>query len=663
MDSCCVQNEEKERQADLENLKKQAKVYATKYLFEGSSFKPMEIKEGTDQRLQEIFQKFIHIMNEQRTLPDQGILVLADSEARVFTFASKEDIPDVFHKEESAFFDWSIESIGLNAIGLTAKSGTTSFILGKEHYLQLLQAYDTMAVPVFNNHQQLTAVIGYISLQEEKKNGLDYLKGLLLGVALMIGEDHQYREIQIENQKRDALYLLTQKLYGSFDIKEVLSEAIHSITTLYPNVESEILLTQEYNVPNVPIKQMAFIPSKEDISGQAFLEGKVIKRSRKNEKSNELAAPLKGKQGIYGVLHLSCDESCCNSDDKVQFVSNIADIIGTAFENARLYEQSIYLVKELQVINELTKRMNQSLEKEAILQFVISELIRLYNARYVNVAQIEEEQEVISIIASNIEQNVGMKLPLHYGYMGYVYQNKESLIIADVIKDQKIQDHFVKQIGCRSLIAVPIEVRDEIIGILSVSSIQTHHFSYDNLKMLQLFAQHLGLALTNALLHEKIQFLAIIDYLTGLYNRSYLDEKIVQSQHDDQMGVLLLFDVDDFKKVNDTYGHQIGDDILIQVADILNSSIRKEDIAARWGGEELALYLPNSNIQVAQIIAKRILERIRSETDPRITVSCGISYWKKDDQEVSHWTLVKKADDALYRAKNQGKDQVIIYTA
>lgn len=123
---------------------------------------------------------------------------------------------------------------------------------------------------------------------------------------------------------------------------------------------------------------------------------------------------------------------------------------------------------------------------------------------------------------------------------------------------------------------------------------------------------------------------------------------------------MIIVDIDQFKQVNDTYGHQTGDKILQQVCTIVKSSIRKTDIAARWGGEELAIYLPGADAENAYRIAETIRLRAAMDTDPAVTVSCGIAEWTKGDGKVSVESLFYEADMALYKAKNNGRNQTQI---
>ena len=155
------------------------------------------------------------------------------------------------------------------------------------------------------------------------------------------------------------------------------------------------------------------------------------------------------------------------------------------------------------------------------------------------------------------------------------------------------------------------------------------------------------------------------DGLTNLYVRDVLDiflrKEIDNAKRQNSYVSFMLIDIDDFKKVNDTYGHQKGDEVLEKIGKILNNSSRKMDFAARYGGEELCLVLPNTKSDKAYEIATRIREKIKSFIfdDFFVTVSIGIS--QSDENLNDEIKLIRKADKALYKAKENGKDQVVIF--
>ena len=612
--------------------------------------------------ISKVISKFANNLRGKKLQCDNDSLLLANAKGYVYEIIA-EDSLSIFDKSNKEYLDWSVECIGHNAIGLTAKTGKTALVEGEEHSLDALKKYVTISLPIINDDENLIGILGLLTKPEFKDAAVKHLQNLLIIFELLYKESKNVFNLENDLEKKDALLTISKTLYSTIDVNEVLIEAVKNIRFFYPKDKLELLMTQDIYIPDLPIKQLTAIFNNDDINTKAFMEGKVVTNNNYDLNSYELAVPLKGKQGVYGIINISSsvDESSC-SEEKINFIYNVADIISNAFENANLYQQSTNLVKELQLLNDLTKRLNQSLDKDSILKFVISESLKTFDAKNVSIFRAEEKRNLLTVVASNDQDNVGLTVDSDYGYMGVVFKSKEPLIISDINKDIKIEDNFVNQFGCRSIIASPILSDDKIIGIISVSCEKPNHFSFDDFKMLQFFSQHLGLTLTNAFLHEEIQNLAVTDYLTKLYNRSYLDEMIEFSLNKDDMGSILLFDIDDFKKVNDNFGHQIGDKVLIQVAGILLANVRKQDIAARWGGEEIALYLPDIDTELAKKIAERISDQISTETEPRITVSGGIATWKKENTHRSSMVLLQEADQALYEAKHLGKNQVRVYS-
>lgn len=156
--------------------------------------------------------------------------------------------------------------------------------------------------------------------------------------------------------------------------------------------------------------------------------------------------------------------------------------------------------------------------------------------------------------------------------------------------------------------------------------------------------------------------LAITDQLTKLYNRLMLDRTLEQEigkaeRYGSEFGVIML-DIDDFKSVNDNYGHQTGDKVLIEMAELLQKYSRDADVVGRWGGEEILIICPNSTREGIMVLAENIRQKIEknrfSEID-KITSSFGVATYQKGDECSG---LIYRADQALYRAKDKGKNRV-----
>ncbi len=168
---------------------------------------------------------------------------------------------------------------------------------------------------------------------------------------------------------------------------------------------------------------------------------------------------------------------------------------------------------------------------------------------------------------------------------------------------------------------------------------------------------------------EYYERISRIDGLTGLYNRGYfynlMDSEISRAARYKHNFSLLMIDIDDFKRINDTYGHQVGDEVLKELASLLNSFIRKNDAVARYGGEEFAIILPQTAKEDGHLFGNRVVNGIASSKvkeisqDDRLTVSAGLAGYPDDAH--TQKDLIKKADDALYHAKRMGKNTLCVY--
>jgi diguanylate cyclase (GGDEF)-like protein len=171
-------------------------------------------------------------------------------------------------------------------------------------------------------------------------------------------------------------------------------------------------------------------------------------------------------------------------------------------------------------------------------------------------------------------------------------------------------------------------------------------------------------------LYERVKALSITDDLTSLFNRRYffdiLEEETERARRYSRQLYLLLIDIDDFKRVNDTFGHQQGDQILKAFAQHLKNSVRMPDLVARYGGEEFVILMPEADASTANQLAQRLCSEIASypfvdgvcEYDYHLTISIGVAGFPKDADMLSN--LLQKADNAMYQAKNNGKNQACL---
>lgn len=532
----------------------------------------------------------------------------------------------------------------------------------------------TAANPGLSEQNKMSYAIYTDRLDREKSPLPDLLCGLVLPSSLpaeygrfllescragwLALYDERRRELRASemDKNKEVLFQITTKLLSKIDVDSVLNEVLVQLRELYPDSEKDMYLSQDYEHLMIPVKPLQFQNLEEDLCTRAFMEGKALHYM---SGSGEwiVAAPLSGSQGVYGVVRLQTSNASFSTAD-IQFISRVCEAAGAAFEKAKLYEQSNVLVHELRLLNEITRRLNQSLKISEIFDYASGELIKIFEADFACLLRIDKGSQELVVQAGNIPSMLHEVFSSDYGFSGLVSSTKEPMIISDYWKNPKVSSKFMDVTRARSMMASPILIHTDVVGVILVAHRSPHHFSYENYKLLNVLSDHIGLALYNASLHAEVRRMVITDNLTGLNVRHYMDEQINLLQKKDFGGSLILLDIDHFKQVNDTYGHQMGDQILIQVASIIRSSIRDSDIAARWGGEEMAVYLPQAKMDHAIRVAERIRERVKLETDPTVTISGGVAEWSWDDEKISSESLFYLADMNLYKAKNKGRDQI-----
>jgi diguanylate cyclase (GGDEF)-like protein len=258
--------------------------------------------------------------------------------------------------------------------------------------------------------------------------------------------------------------------------------------------------------------------------------------------------------------------------------------------------------------------------------------------------------------------------------MGHVYTTRRSVLVRDTRRMPELPKNGTAY-RTFSFAAVPILSGGEAIGVLSATDKKNGSaFERQDIAVLRLLSASAALAIKAALSEaesHRLAHAATVDALTGLFNRPYLDARLHQEFERARRGssslTLLLADIDDFKTVNDTYGHQIGDAVLQAVAGVLRSAVRVFDVCARYGGDEFAILMPSGDQTSVAASAERIRRCVSEfggaeESDtplPRVTMSVGVAVIEPGDAPPD---LVKRADECLYLAKAEGKNRVRLST-
>jgi len=248
----------------------------------------------------------------------------------------------------------------------------------------------------------------------------------------------------------------------------------------------------------------------------------------------------------------------------------------------------------------------------------------------------------------------------------YVHRSGQDLIIANAVEEGSFQhDAYIQKHACKSILCAPIMNKGKLTGILYMeNNLIVGAFSPERLKLLRVISAQAAISLENARLFE----LATTDGLTKLFVHRYfqllLDQEIHNHQRFKRPFSIVMMDIDDFKDVNDTYGHQTGDKVLRHVARAIKNNTRAVDVAARYGGEEFVLILPETDLDNARVAAEKIrgfveqMEVAHGLETIRVTISLGIATFPRHAEDKQ--SLIRSADGALYTAKRSGKNRVCV---
>ena len=251
-----------------------------------------------------------------------------------------------------------------------------------------------------------------------------------------------------------------------------------------------------------------------------------------------------------------------------------------------------------------------------------------------------------------------------------VIQSGESLLVEDIESDPRVKKQNGSRYKTKSFICVPIKVADKVTGVLNLSDkVKKTAFSHDDLQLIQSFIKNISIIIERNLLQkrsEELEKLSITDPLTGIYNRRYLNtrlsEEITRYNRYKHPFSFMILDLDKFKLYNDTYGHLAGDNLIKDLARLVENSLRTIDIAARFGGDEFVAIFPQTPKNDAIQIVNRIKDKIDAALNIdhgkiSLSVSMGLATYPDDASSIME--LMEKTDEALYLAKKGGGNRVV----
>jgi diguanylate cyclase (GGDEF)-like protein/PAS domain S-box-containing protein len=345
-----------------------------------------------------------------------------------------------------------------------------------------------------------------------------------------------------------------------------------------------------------------------------------------------------------------------------------------AVQNAHLYETERQRTQMLEVLRATMADISGELDLDSLLRAILERATGLLDAVNGVVGLYEVGADDLVILAShNLEPALeGTRYPLGAGVLGQAAVLRQLLVINTYAGWQEYvaaYDLLPDELP-HAILAMPLLAGERLVGVIALgrSSLE-HTFAPPDTELLEMFAQQATIAIQNARLFTEVQQLATTDPLMHIYNRRYFFELAYeiaeQAVHYRFPLAAVLLDIDNFKQINDTFGHQMGDDVLRVVGERCLSVLREKDIIGRYGGEEVIILLPNTSLNDAQQVAERLRHSLAD--DPLlikgqqfyITASLGVAS-RFLASTLSLEALIDAADQMLYLAKRGGKNIVVI---
>ncbi|MCS7289991.1 MAG: sensor domain-containing diguanylate cyclase [Roseiflexus sp.] len=386
---------------------------------------------------------------------------------------------------------------------------------------------------------------------------------------------------------------------------------------------------------------------------------------------SEICVPLRDQDRVIGALTIESIDGVVLTEDDLRLMIELAGHINVAIERARLYEQLWRRVQQLDALYDTMSDITGNLDRDAVLKAIVERMVALMRATHGAIALYDLEQQNLRIHYSvGLDRDyTGVRLALGEGVIGHVALTRRPMVVYDYAQWEGRSPLF-RTLPSSNVLAVPLLAGDELIGALSAGDFNTRRvFTDDDVRLLSMFAQQATIAIKNARLFAEVQLLAVTDPLMGIYNRRYFFSAAVREyerarRHHHSLAVLIA-DLDNFKQINDRYGHPIGDQVLQTVSGIFRRELRSIDLLARYGGEEIIMLLPETDcggvIRVVERLQSRLMDPVISECDEiRVTVSFGAAV----NQRViapNVEALITYADQALLYAKQHGKNRLVVW--
>jgi len=382
---------------------------------------------------------------------------------------------------------------------------------------------------------------------------------------------------------------------------------------------------------------------------------------------SELAIPLMVRDEVVGVLDCQSDHVDHFDAETIDLLTLFSTQASIALQNARLYSFEEQRRRQLQAINAIAQQTTAVLDLEELLSRVCKLIQDAFRVPHVSLFLREDHDLVLRAHHGTLTPRLpqGGRFPASIEPWAGILASSTTSIEK---QPRAAPDSSMFFMESASRMCIPLVSFGQTLGILALDSSQPDAFRDGDLQSLESVADICATAIQNAHYVERVKQLAYLDGLTGIFNRRFFElrimEEIERARRHGTGLVVIMADIDQFKRLNDEFGHVLGDEVLRQVSSLFHQQLRKIDVVCRYGGEEFALLLTQTNAPHAMNIAEKLRKMVAAWQFPgvprTVTISAGAAAFP--DHGTTRDDLVKAADAALYAAKQAGRNKVCLAT-
>jgi len=478
-----------------------------------------------------------------------------------------------------------------------------------------------------------------------------------------------------------VLYDAGQAVLSTFDLDEVL-QRILGIARDYFHLQNVAILLLDKEPQRLRVRSQIGWDIGEDKVSVGFGEGITGAAAAKKQpvyapdvsldpryicsaKStrSELAVPLMVRDEVVGVLDCQSDRVNHFDNDTIDLLTLFSTQASMALQNARLYSLERQRARQLQAINAIAQQSTAVLDLEELLSRVCCLIQDAFQVTHVSLFLREEADMVLRAHHGTLTPRIpqGGRFPANREPWSRILAAGGTLIENDL---RSAPDALHLFEGSESRMSIPLVSFGQILGIIGLHSSSPDAFRETDLQSLESVADICATSIQNAHYVERVKQLAYLDGLTGIFNRRFFELRIMEEierarRYGTGMAVIIV-DIDQFKRLNDEFGHLLGDEVLRQVSSILHQQLRKIDVVCRYGGEEFGILLTQTSSELAISVAEKLRKTIEQWQFPgvprTVTISAGVAAFPahgttRDD-------LVRAADTGLYAAKQAGRNRI-----